>query len=136
MTTGQKELKYNMPGTVLRKFEQWGDDHVTVVRLVGDVELNGHPIFVPLPYGRWKLCGDQLVTLTYYPPFCFKQETQRDDNCTHLIMRSPAEITDTVVQNCTSACITAGTMTYEDWHERYSSCDDTHLKTVRISAEC
>jgi len=133
MTEPQQELKYNMPGAVLRQFEQWSDDHVVVVRLRGDVELNGHPVFVPLPYGRWKLCGEQLVTLTYYPPFCFKHESERDDSCTHCVVRSPEEITDAVIEKCTAGCISAGTMNYQEWHEKFSSCDDSHLKTVRIS---
>lgn len=120
-----------MPGDVLRQFEQWSDDNVVVVRLLGDVELNGRPVFVPLPYGRWKLCDEQLVTLTYYPPFCFTSE--RDDTCTHCVVRSPEEISDAVIEKCTVGCITAGTMNYQEWHKKFSSRDESHLNTVRIS---
>ena len=128
----EKNLKFNMPGKVLQMFEEWSEDHIDVIRLVGNVELNGTPIFAPLPYGRWLLVGDQLVTLTYYPPFARGDE---DDTSTHVILRSTKEITDEVRERCGKSCIIAGSMTYKDWTERYQDCSDDHLKTVKISKE-
>ena len=119
-----------MPGHIMKKFEQWGEDNLIVVRIVGHVEFCGTPIFLPLPYGRWhETEHDQLVTLTYYPPF----STGADPSETHLLIRSPTPITDLTVQQCTPNSTTAGTMTYKEWTTAYSNCTDTHLKTVSIN---
>lgn len=118
-----------MPGRVMKKFEAWGEDHLIVVRLLGNVELCGTPIFVPLPYGRWfETEHDQLVTLTYYPPF----STGTDSPETHLLIRSATPITDLTIQQCTTNCTQAGTMTYKEWTGAYSNCTDTHLKNVSV----
>jgi hypothetical protein len=121
-------LKYNMPESTIIKFEQWGSDYVIVLRVQGHCQLNGVPIFVGLPYGRYVDTPEHTLTLTYYPPFSYGHP---EANYTHIVVRSPTPITEDVHTVVTKGCVAVGNTTYDNWREQYGhAINDRHLSTI------
>jgi len=126
-------VQYNVPKDIMRRFEEWGEDHVEVVRLFGNLDLVGTPLFKGIPYARWFATGDHLMTLSYYPPFSAGSgRSDVSSGETHIVVRSDVQLTDAAwdVLGMTSS----QKIPYGEWVEKYSDYTDHHLKTVRIKS--
>lgn len=117
-----------MDADMILRFERWGDDHVEVLCVDGNCQLNGVPFFHALPYGRYiETSAGEIASLSYYPPFSHDPEGTR----TRIVVRAPKSISEDIVAEITKGCISAGRSTYEKWREQYGhSTTDTHLSTI------